>query len=44
MSVKVDIDQALFTQYKDIRLGCIQFDATIQKFQPKFWEYVEITM
>lgn len=41
MRVKVDIDQALFTQYKDIRLGCIQFDATVQESQPKFWEYVD---
>lgn len=44
MSVKGDIDQALFMQYKDIRLGCIQFDATVQGFQPKFWEDVEILM
>ena len=44
MSVKVDIDQALFTQYKDIRLGCIQFDAMVQESQPKFWEYVDNDM
>ncbi|WP_275056129.1 hypothetical protein [Faecalicoccus pleomorphus] len=44
MSVKVNIDQALFTQYRNIRLGCIQFDATVQGFQPKFWEDVEILM
>lgn len=36
MRVKVDIDQSLFTQYRDIRLGCIQFDATVLGFQPKF--------
>lgn len=41
MRVKVDIDQALFTQYRDIRLDCIQFDAMVQESQPKFWEHVD---
>lgn len=41
MRVKVAIDQELFMRYRDIRLGCIQFDATVQESRPKFWDYVE---
>ena len=39
---QIQIDKTLYETYPEIRLGCLQFQATVEPSNGSFWEYMAL--